>query len=114
MPAITCDFSVPLTVRVDTDTGEVKEVWLHLDSFTSAPRGRFTRTKEDGSTQEVYLRNAFLAEEDDRPGGDGYACDGESKLGDKALALADRVRIAGGVVTVGPEFQLPFTVDDPT
>ena len=92
---VTCDYSVPLTVRVNLDTGTVEEVNLHLDSFQSSPSGRFQKI---GGDLEVHFRDAFLD--------GGEFVDGEHPIGDRALAIADRVRI------VNPEFSLPFTVDE--
>ena len=92
---ITCDYSVPLTVRVDIKTEEVLEVWLHLESFQSSPPGRFRKV---GGEQEVWFRDAFTEY--------GEFCDGENIIADRALAIADRVRITN------PEFPLQFTVDE--
>jgi hypothetical protein len=93
---VTCDYMVPMTVRVNVGTGEVTEVWLHLESFQSSTPGRFKQTLPNGEVREIYLRNAFSDEITHRDGVTplyGYACDGESELGDKALAIADRVTL---------------------
>lgn len=93
---VTCDFLVPLTVRVDVETGQALEVWLHLESFQSSLPGRFIQ--EHGENLHVMLRNAFV---------DGhYFADGDDPIGDKALAIADRVTINE------PEFPLRFTQDE--
>lgn len=96
---VTVDYSVPLTVRVDLETKEVLEVWLHLESFQSSPRGRFTR-----DNTSVCFRDVFI----DDWNGEGVVdefCDGEHPVADEAFAIADRVSI------VNPEFPLEFTVD---
>lgn len=100
---ITVDYMAPVTVRVDMDSGEVLSVWLHLESFQSSPSGRFKGPGEDGL--EVCFRNAFIAGVEGID--DGEYCDGENELGDKALAIADRVEI------ICPEFQVAFKVVEP-
>jgi len=92
---VTCDYSVPLTVQVDTETEEVLEVWLHLDSFQSSPHGRFQRI---GGDLEAHFRDAFFE--------GGEFVDGEHPVGDRALAIADRVRISN------PEFPLEFVLEE--
>lgn len=96
---ITCDFLVPLTVRVNVETGQATEVWLHLEEFQSSASGWFAPVGAPVDSEIKFcLRNAFIAFGD----GEDYCADGESELGDKALAIADRVRI------INPEFQLRF------
>jgi hypothetical protein len=95
---ITCDYSVPLTVRVNVDTGEALEVLLHLDSFQSLPRGRH----QDSRGFDVYFRDVFISGIEGVA--DGEYCDGEHPLADEAFAIADRVKI------VNPEFPVRFTV----
>lgn len=112
MPEITCDYMVPLTVGVNTDTGEVTHVTLHLESFQSSMPGRFIRIEADGSfvgDETTYFRNAY----GDGIGEHGYAADGESELGDKALAIGDRVTITGVKRdnSGGSEIELAFTLD---
>lgn len=102
----TVDYSVPLTVRVDLDTKEVLEVWLHLDSFQSSPPGRFVQVDEPGlghDSVRAYFRDVFL----DLDEVQGEFCDGEHPLADEAFAIADQVRITN------PEFQVAFISGDP-
>jgi len=93
---ITCDYMVPMTVRVNVETGEAVSVWLHLESFQSSQRGRFTQTDADGKVTETYFRNAFSDRiEKSHDGRElyGYGCDGENELADQALAIGDRVTL---------------------
>jgi hypothetical protein len=107
---VTCDYSVPLTVRVNVDTGEALEVNLHLDSFQSSPPGWFKRPSVldfAGATQETEeypacFRDVFISGIEGVA--DGEYCDGEHPLADEAFAIADRVKI------VNPEFPVRFTV----
>jgi hypothetical protein len=92
---VTCDYSVPLTVRVNIKTEQVEDVWLHLDSFQSSPSGRFQKI---GGDLVAHFRDAFLE--------GGEFVDGEHPIGDRALAIADRVRISN------PEFPLEFVLEE--
>lgn len=87
MPEVTCDYMVPMTVRVDTDRGEVLEVWIHLESFQNPPRGWYASEK---GGERLALRQAFLSTTEET----GEFVDGESKLGDEALAIVDRLELA--------------------
>ena len=100
---VTVDYMVPLTVRLNYDTGEVSEVWLHLDSFQSSPPGKFTGP--DGNT--TCFHDVFF-------GSDGWPEEvagkelvaGEHPLVERALELGSRVRIKPA------EMSLNFVVED--
>jgi hypothetical protein len=99
----TVDYSVPLSVRVNLDTKEATEVWLHLDSFQVSPRGRF-RSVSDGlghDGTETWFRDVFI---DLEPEVSGEFCDGEHPWADEAFAIADRVSITNS------EFKVAFSL----
>lgn len=90
---VSCDYLVPLTVRVNVDTGRVLGVELHLDGFQQSAPGWFTQDKGSLPPQEgdhqITLRQAFIH-------GHEFA-DGEHPLADAALAIADRVDVVAEV-----------------
>ena len=109
MREVTVDIMVPMTVRVDLDTGTASEAWLHLDSFQSAPQGRFKGLDSQGREWEACFRDVFFGSADEwapEEIADGEICDGEHPLADEAFAIVGKYRVAR------PEFQVELVRDD--
>jgi hypothetical protein len=92
MAEITLDYTVPMTVVVDTDTGEVKRIVLCGDSF------------QDSATQptQVFTCNAVVDGEE-LP----EYIDRDHPVAVKAIAAGDLVSLAAA------EMFLPFYLSDP-
>jgi len=116
MREVTVDLMVPMTVRVDLDEGVATEAWLHLECFQDAPRGRFSRTEEDGRDWEVCFRDVFFPghyqdeagawQEFPKEVAEREVCDGEHPLADEAFEIVNRYRVEGN-----PEFQVRLEMD---
>ena len=85
---ITVDYEVPMTVRLDTITGKVEEIWVHGESFQSCAADRI---------------RVFAGGDRDWEGPEYLAHDHPEAV--KALAIADRVSLTPC------EFELAFTED---
>jgi hypothetical protein len=116
MPTVSCDFMVPLTVRVDTDLGEVLGAELYLESFQSCPQGvwvqeRWWHRLFGRGYSRVTFRSAWISDyQDDSDEADwlgGEFVDGENETADAALALADRI-------AVDPDFMRLRVIAAPT
>jgi hypothetical protein len=88
---LSVEVTIPISVHVDTDTGEIEYTIIHGDSFQSGPEPPQVYTGSD----------PFLSEEDV----DEYL-DPQDPLYKEAVALYYRMRLAV------PEFLLPFVAQD--
>lgn len=85
MPEVTLDYSIPATVRVNTDTGEVLGAWIHTDDFNAIlPEDIFTGCV-DGLPE--YLN----------PDSDA---DGQHPIVQKALAISDTIYSTSGEIAL--------------
>jgi hypothetical protein len=102
MREVTVDLMVPMTVRVDLDTGAVTgDAYLHLDGFQSSPQGRFVQQREGKEAWEVCFRDVFFSEEwapDEIQSRE--VCDGEHPLADEAFAIIDKYEAVLGEISV--------------
>ncbi len=86
MPELTVDYTIPVTVRVNTDTDEVLGVFIHGDSFQSDPERRvFTCNVDD-------LPEYLLPEHKRNPKWAKLFPE-QAALADKAFEIAERVRL---------------------
>lgn len=56
---VTIDYMVPLTVRIDMDTKEILEVWLHLEGFQGGPEFPL-KYELDGKEYTTYFKDVFF------------------------------------------------------
>ena len=102
MPEVSCDYMVPLSVRVDTETGLVLSAELHLESFQSCPQGWWTPERWwhrlfSRRAQRVTFRSAWISDyqdtSDEADWLEGEFVDGENATADAALLLADQIDV---------------------
>jgi hypothetical protein len=103
MPTVSCDFMVPLSVTVDTDSGDVLHAELYLESFQSCPTGVWIRERwwhrllSRRGYSRVTFRSAYITDYQDDVHDDdwigGEYVDGQNPVADEALALADRIEL---------------------